>query len=356
MGKRYLILEDRTVFKGEAFGADCEVSGEVVFSTGMVGYPEDLTDPSYKEQILVLTYPLIGNYGVPSYQKDKFSFESRSIKINGLVVATYIDEYSHWQAIYSLDKWLKKEGIPAISGIDTRLLTIKLREKGTMLGILQNSDNLQQIKFTDPAKTNLVAKVSIKKPQILGSGKRKILLLDCGVKQGIIDNLLLRGMAIYQVPWDFNLEENQSFDFDAVVISNGPGNPKKISKTIETVKILLKRRVPILGICLGSQILALASGADTYKLKFGHRSCNQPVRLVNTNQCYITTQNHGYAIIPESLSQDWLVWYTNLNDNTIEGIKHKKLPFMAVQFHPEGRPGPEDTNWIFDEFIKTINH
>ncbi len=352
--QKNLVLDDGTVFAGTSFGADSEVSGEVVFSTGMVGYSEALTDSSYQGQILVLTYPLIGNYGVPKYtQKRPFtSFESKGIKARGLVVANSIDQYSHWQGEQSLNSWLKAENIPAIYGIDTRSLTIKLREKGVMLGCLTTKNKAKLL--YDPNEENLVSQVSIKKPRILGNGK-KILLIDCGVKEGILANLLLRDVSVYQVPWDFDPFSKSSFGgFDGVIISNGPGNPKMVGKTITTVQKLMNKKIPILGICLGNQILALAGGGDSYKMKFGHRSHNQPVILKGTKKCYLTTQNHGFVVNHKKLSNEWEVWFENLNDNTNEGILHKKLPFMAVQFHPEGRPGPYDTAWIFDYFLERV--
>lgn len=354
MKRNFLVLEDGSKYEGKAFGDEKEVAGEVVFSTGMVGYHEALTDPSYQGQILVLTYPLIGNYGVPYLDKSQSildSFESKSIKARGLVVSQYVDEYSHWKADCSLDQWLKKEKIPAIFGIDTRSLTIKLREKGVMLGCLTNKT--QKPQFADPNKENLVSQVSVKKPRLLGGGKKRILLIDCGVKEGILAGLLSRDVCLYQVPWDFDPTEG-GFAFDGVVISNGPGNPKMIKKTIQTVEKLMNKKIPILGICLGNQILALAGGANTYKMKFGHRSHNQPVILAGTKKCFLTTQNHGFVVDDNKLPSDWEVWFTNLNDKTNEGIKHKKFPFMAVQFHPEGRPGPYDTSFIFDEFLKHV--
>lgn len=355
--KKYLILEDGSKFEGEAFGANLETFGEVVFSTGMVGYPEGLTDPSYQGQILVLTYPLIGNYGVPGYSKTNGVldlFESKGIKARGLIVASYINEYSHWQAIQSLDSWMKKEGVPGVFGIDTRSLTIKIRKKGVMMGTLQSRISAKKPVFPDPNRENLVAQVSVKKPRVLGKGKKKILLIDCGVKEGILQELVSRNVNILQVPWDYDPDVTSGFSFDGVVISNGPGDPKMVSKTIHTVQKSMNKKIPILGICLGNQILALAAGADTYKMKFGHRSHNQPVNLKGTKRCFLTTQNHGFVVNQKKLSKEWEIWFTNLNDKTNEGIKHKKLPFMAVQFHPEGRPGPYDTSWVFDEFLKKL--
>lgn len=352
--QKNLVLEDGTIFEGFSFGDGCDISGEVVFSTGMVGYHEALTDPSYQGQILVLTYPLIGNYGVPDYSKTNEVldlFESKGIKARGLIVSSYINEYSHWQAVQSLDSWMKKEGVPGIFGIDTRSLTIKLREKGVMMGALQSRISDKKPLFSNPNKENFVAQVSIKKPRVLGKGKKKILLIDCGVKEGILQELVSRDVSLLQVPWDYNLV---GVSFDGVVISNGPGDPKVVSKIIHTVLKLMNKKIPILGICLGNQILALAGGANTYKMKFGHRSHNQPVNLKGTKRCFLTTQNHGFVVDQKKLSPEWDIWFSNLNDRTNEGIKHKKLPFMAVQFHPEGRPGPYDTSWVFDEFLKKL--
>jgi len=348
-----LILEDNTEFEGNSFGFEKNSSGEVVFNTGMTGYPESLTDPSYKGQILVLTYPLIGNYGIPSDEKDEFGlekfFESSKIHVKGLIVSDYSYEHSHWQAKKSLGEWLKEHKIPAITGIDTRALTKKLREKGVMPGkMILNSKNID---FEDSDKKNLAAEVSCKTPVEYGSGKTKIALIDCGAKNNITRSLLLRGASVLKVPWDFDLF-NSSRKFDAIVIGNGPGNPKHCEKTIKTAKKALEAEIPVFGICLGNQILALAAGADTYKLKYGHRSQNQPCLEKGTKKCFITSQNHGYAVKKDSLPENWESWFVNLNDNTNEGIRHKSKPFMSVQFHPEAMPGPLDTAFLFDRFLK----
>jgi len=337
-----LVLEDGSEFFGKSFGYNGKTDGEVVFNTGMVGYPESLTDPSYTGQILVCTYPLIGSYGVPS---DKNSYESDGIKVRGLIVSEYIDEYSHWQADMSLGEWLKKEKVPAILGIDTRTLTKKLRTHGVMLG------GINMHKFQDPNKRNLAAEVCTEKPVIKGRGKKTVLLVDCGVKENIVRCLVKRGVRVKQVPWDYDFSKEK---YDGILLSNGPGDPTMCTTTIKNIKRALEDNKPIFGICLGNQIMALASGAKTYKLKFGHRAQNQPCILEGTQRCYLTTQNHGFAVREKSLGKDWKIWFRNANDNTVEGIKHKKKPFMAVQFHPESTPGPEDTEFLFDEFVKQL--
>ena len=347
-----LILEDGSTFQGYSFGAKRVVTGEVVFNTGMVGYPESLTDPSYRGQILVLTYPLIGNYGVPGDEKEdgiSEHFESDKIQVQGLIVADYSETYSHWNAKKSLSEWLSEHNVPGIYGIDTRELTKKLRERGTMLGkiVYDNED----IEFEDPNKRNLVAEVSLKEPTVYKKGKKKIILIDCGAKNSIIRAFLRRNITVIRCPWDYDFLTEK---VDGIVISNGPGDPKMCEPTIDNVRRALERNVPILGICLGSQILALAAGANTYKLKYGHRSHNQPCIEVGTKRCYITPQNHGYAADSDTLPEDWREWFYNNNDKTNEGVIHISKPFFGVQFHPEASPGPDDTGFLFDMFIRAI--
>ncbi|MCE7738939.1 MAG: glutamine-hydrolyzing carbamoyl-phosphate synthase small subunit [Candidatus Heimdallarchaeota archaeon] len=347
-----LILEDDSVFDGYSFGAKKMVTGEVVFNTGMVGYPESLTDPSYHGQILVLTYPLIGNYGIPNNEREdnllKY-FESEKIQVQGLIVADYSDSYSHWNAKKSLSEWMKEHSIPGIYNVDTREITKKLRKKGTLLGkIVYNKENTS---FEDPNKRNLVAEVSIKKPIIYKKGKKRIVLVDCGAKNNIIRAFLSRNFTVIRVPWDYNFLKEKA---DGIILSNGPGDPKKCKETIDYARLALSKNIPILGICLGSQILALATGANTYKLKYGHRSQNQPCSETGANRCYITSQNHGYAVDSTTLSEDWREWFYNNNDKTNEGIIHISKPFFGTQFHPEASPGPDDTEFLFDMFIRSM--
>lgn len=355
-----LILSDGTVFLGESFGSeksaslgDEPTSGEVVFNTGMVGYPESLTDPSYYGQILVLTYPLQGNYGVP-----KIDFwESKKIQVKGLVVQNYIDNPSHFESKKTLGEWLQEEGIPALQGIDTRTLTTKLREHGVMLGQLTTGPRRSNGQWTneiyDPNTENILPYVSCDKVEVYGSGGKNIVLIDCGAKENIVRSLVRRGVRVTRVPWDFD-PITSKIEFDGVFISNGPGDPKQAKETIDNVRKILKKNIPIFGICLGSQILSLAAGGNTYKLKFGHRGQNQPVLHQTSKIGIITSQNHGFAVDMKSLDSNWDEWFVNLNDETNEGIRHKTKPFMAVQFHPEANPGPFDGGYLFDEYVKLL--
>jgi len=349
-----LILEDGTVFQGKSFGFNKNTNGEVVFNTGMTGYPETLTDPSYRGQILTFTYPLIGNYGVPSSKKENeilINFESDTIQVKGVIVSEYSEDYSHSEAVKSLGEWLREERIPAITGIDTRKLTKKLRISGTMLGKII-TDETEQIEFEDPNKTDLVAEITVKKPIEYPAGKSKIILVDCGVKNNIIRAFIQRDITVIRVPYDYDFLKIKA---DGILISNGPGNPKINKRTIENVRRSFELNKPVLGICLGSQILALAAGADTYKLKYGHRSLNQPCNEMGTKRSFITSQNHGFAVRSESLPQDWREWFVNDNDGTNEGLLHISKPFFATQFHPEASPGPDDSEFVFDMFVRSIS-
>jgi len=350
-----LVLEDGSVWKGKGFGAIAKVSGEVVFNTGMVGYPESITDPSYYGQILCQTYPLIGNYGVSSKW-----FESPKPMIKGYVVSEMCATPSHATSEKTLDLWLKENGIPGISGIDTRALTKRLRIKGVMLGILQTYEkktDLDLLKeeaknIPDPNERDLVSEVTTKEIKTYNKkGDKTIVLIDCGVKENIIRCLVKRNVKVVRVPADTDFKKIMSFSPSGVLISNGPGDPKKSEKAIRVVKKLMDSEMPVFGICLGNQILSLAAGGDTYKLKFGHRSQNQPCIEEKTGRCYITSQNHGFAVAPESLSKEWKPWFTNANDRTNEGIMHRSKPWISVQFHPEASPGPVDTEFIFDVFL-----
>lgn len=354
-----LLLEDGTQIQGESFGAYADSAGEVVFNTGMVGYPESFTDPSYRGQILVLTYPLIGNYGVPNHEKDPNGlerfFESEQMQIAGVVVSEYSESPNHWQSKQSLGEWLKKYNIPGLTGIDTRALTQKIRTSGVMLGkILKTPPKKgEKIQFYDPNAENLVAQVSIKEPITYPAGKKHIAIVDCGMKLNILRNFLKRNITVTRVPWNYNFW-NLKTKFDGVFFSNGPGDPALLTETIDLMKKGFEKNIPIFGICLGCQIMGHAAGGKTYKMKFGHRSHNQPCVDVETGRCLITSQNHGFAVDASSLPKDWKVWFENANDQTVEGIKHIKKPFFSVQFHPEATAGPVDPQYLFDDFIKLL--
>lgn len=349
-----LILEDGTQFHGFSFGAPQSVSGEVVFNTAMTGYPESLTDPSYSGQILVITFPLVGNYGVPGDEMEnglpKF-FESDKIHLRAVVISDYSFEYSHWNAVKSLDAWLKEQGIPGVYGVDTRAITKLIREKGVMLGKVAVDGTQVPEGFDDPNTENLVALTSTKEVVTYGSGKHKVVLVDCGTKYNIIRCLLKRDTTVIRVPWDYDFT---TLDYDGVMISNGPGDPKKAGKTVENIRKAFEIGKPIFGICMGNQLLATAAGATTYKLKYGHRSHNQPALMCGTDTAVITSQNHGFAVDPAALSGDWEPYFVNLNDGTNEGIRHKTKPFFSVQFHPEATSGPVDTEFLFDHLIEKI--
>jgi carbamoyl-phosphate synthase small subunit len=361
-----LALEDGSIFRGKGFGAPADVSGEVVFNTSMIGYPELLTDPSYHEQIVVMTYPILGSYGVPSYSIcDEHGlplhYESDSIKAKGYAIHS-LSKPSHWSSDRSLDDWLQEEKVPGIQGIDTRAVTRRIRTNGTMLGLLKTSHNeiaseevkSELSKLTDPNELDLVRNVSPSEPiHYVNNSDATVVVLDCGVKYGIVRSLLVSGASVVRVPYDYSVSEILEFEPRRIVISNGPGDPKKCTRTIDTVRELLETDIPIMGICLGMQILALAAGADTYKLKFGHRAVNHPCADLKTGRCYITTQNHGYSVKPDSLeSTEFVTRFINANDKTVEGIVHNNKEIIGVQWHPESSPGPYDTRFLFDRFLE----
>lgn len=363
-----LILNDGSIFRGVSFGADKDVAGEVVFNTAMTGYPESLTDPSYAGQLMVLTFPLVGNYGVPPFTTNENGLptfmESEKIHAEAIIVSDYSEEYSHWNAAESLGDWLKREGIPGITGIDTRALTKKIREHGVMMGQLTidsgqlAGDNEKNVEMPDYGNINYVDRVSCKEIITYTPGKRqlpadggelkKVVLLDCGVKTNIIRCLLKRGVEVIRVPWNYDFNE---LEYDGLFLSNGPGDPDTCDAAVRNIRKALEGDKPICGICMGNQLLAKAGGASIYKLKYGHRSHNQPVRMVGTERCFITSQNHGYAVDDDTLGEDWEPLFVNMNDGTNEGIRHKTKPFFSAQFHPEACSGPTDTEFLFDKFV-----
>ena len=373
-----LVLDDGSMFHGFSFGFDKAVAGEVVFNTAMTGYPESLTDPSYAGQLMVLTYPLVGNYGVPTFM------ESEKIHAEAIIVSDYSEEYSHWNAVESLSDWLKREMIPGITGIDTRALTKKIREHGVMMGriVIGGADNEGESgkvkgesegEMPDYGSINYVDRVSCKEIIVyLPDGTemsfpvdtdkfqistfnfqllKRVVLLDCGVKANIIRSLLKRNVAVIRVPWNYDFNQ---LEYDGLFLSNGPGDPDTCDAAVQNIRKALGGDKPICGICMGNQLLAKAGGASIYKLKYGHRSHNQPVRMVGTEKCFITSQNHGYAVDNDTLGADWEPLFINMNDGTNEGIRHKTKPFFSSQFHPEACSGPTDTEFIFDKFVDLL--
>ena len=349
-----LLLDDGSVFHGKSFGYEKATAGEVVFNTAMTGYPESLTDPSYSGQLMVLTYPLVGNYGVPprTFEANGLAtfMESEKIHAEAIIVSDYSFEYSHWNAVESLGSWLKDEKVAGIYGIDTRELTKLLREKGSMKGKIV-FDAADEIDFVDPNLINQVDIVSCKEVITYGNGSKKVVLVDCGVKHNIIRRLLKRDVTVIRVPWNYDFT---NMEYDGLFISNGPGDPDTCEAAVINIRKAMERNTPICGICMGNQLLAKAGGASIYKLKYGHRSHNQPVRMVGTERCFITSQNHGYAVDNSTLGSDWEPLFINMNDGTNEGIKHKTKPYFSAQFHPEACSGPTDTEFLFDKFVELL--
>lgn len=353
-----LILDDGSRFHGKSFGYEKPVAGEVVFNTAMMGYPESLTDPSYAGQLMALTYPLVGNYGVPAFTMEKNGLatfmESDRIYASAIIVSDYSTSYCHWNAKESLAEWLKREQVPGITGIDTRELTKVLREHGVMMGKIVFDDEPDNVPVADYNGVNFVDKVSCK--EIIryneGAGK-KVVLVDCGVKHNILRCLINRGVEVIRVPWNYDFNE---LDFDGLFLANGPGNPDTCEAAVENIrKFLADPKVrPCMGICMGNQLLGKAAGAKIYKLKYGHRSHNQPVRMAGTNKCFITSQNHGYAVDQDTLGEDWQPMFVNMNDGSNEGIRHKANPWFSAQFHPEACSGPVDTEFMFDDFVNLL--
>lgn len=358
MRKVTLQLSDGTEFHGKSFGYEQPVAGEVVFNTAMMGYPESLTDPSYAGQLLTMTFPLVGNYGVPPFTFDKQTglpdfMESDRIYASALIVSDYSEQYSHWNAVESLGEWLQREKVPGITGIDTRELTKVLREHGVVMGKILFDDEPNNVPEADYEGVNFVDRVSVKEIVRYNEGAgRKVVLVDCGVKANIIRELIQRGVEVVRVPWNYDYTD---MEFDGLFLANGPGDPDMCSEAVEIIRKQMSRsRKPICGICMGNQLLSKAAGATIYKLKYGHRGHNQPVRMVGTEKCFITSQNHGYAVDARTLDKDWEELFVNMNDASNEGIRHKENPWFSSQFHPEACSGPVDTEFMFDKFVETL--
>lgn len=358
MRKVTLQLSDGTEFHGKSFGYEQPVAGEVVFNTAMMGYPESLTDPSYAGQLLTMTFPLVGNYGVPPFTFDKQTglpdfMESDRIYASALIVSDYSEQHSHWNAVDSLGEWLQREKVPGITGIDTRELTKVLREHGVMMGKILFDDEPNNVPEADYEGVNFVDRVSVKEIVRYNEGAgRKVVLVDCGVKANIIRELIQRGVEVVRVPWNYDYTD---MEFDGLFLANGPGDPDMCFEAVEIIrKQMSHSRKPICGICMGNQLLSKAAGATIYKLKYGHRGHNQPVRMVGTEKCFITSQNHGYAVDARTLDKDWEELFVNMNDASNEGIRHKENPWFSSQFHPEACSGPVDTEFMFDKFVETL--
>ncbi|KXN73854.1 arginine-specific carbamoyl-phosphate synthetase, small chain [Conidiobolus coronatus NRRL 28638] len=355
----YLKLKTGQVFSGTSFGAPIPKSGEAVFTTSTVGYPESLTDPSYRGQILVFTQPLIGNYGVPPQEQDIYKllkyFESDKIQVQGIIVNDYATKYSHWNAVQSLSQWCVQQGVPAISGIDTRAVVHLLRNQGSTLGCIDFNLNSTP-EFNDPNQRNLVDEVSTKEPYQVGldGSDVHIGVIDCGIKHNILRSIISKGAKATVLPWNYDVAKN-AHKFDGLFISNGPGNPTHCSPLVNNMKQVFETyNKPIFGICMGNQIIGMAAGLNIAKMQYGNRGHNQPAVHLESGKCYITSQNHGYALNDQNMPQSWSKYFQNANDGSNEGIKHNSLPISSVQFHPEAKGGPEDTLFLFDKFLANV--
>lgn len=365
-----LRLQTGETFKATSFGApitSAPVSGEIVFTTALVGYPESMTDPSYRGQILVFTQPLVGNYGVPAPTRDQFGllkhFEADGIQVEGIIVNDYATKYSHWNAIESLGQWCARYGVPALSGVDTRAVVTMLRERGSTLAEIRVGEKMvngEHVPFHDPNTRNLVAEASTKQKTVYNKGGDvKIALIDCGVKHNIIRSLAKRGAEVVVVPWDHDIARDP-VKYDGIFLSNGPGNPEMASKTVANLRAFMAQQqpakvpTPIFGICMGNQLLGLAAGFHSYKLKYGNRGHNQPALNLVTNKCVITSQNHGYALDDTVHIPGWTPFFRNANDGSNEGIRHVAMPWSSVQFHPEAMGGPLDTDYLFTDFLQEV--
>ena len=360
-----LLLEDGTKYFGQGFGKPSTTVGEVVFNTGMVGYTESLTDPSYGGQLLSFTYPLIGNYGVPDYSDlDEFSlpthFESTKIQPNGIIINELCESPNHWSSTRTFDEWLKSEEITGICNIDTRSLTLKIRESGVMMGVISyEQNNVAPDSILSKAKSyetfEFFKHVSTKSPKVYGNHKDNVVILDFGVKNGIIRNVLKQNYSAIVVPYNYSFEQIMKYNPKGIIVSNGPGDPQRCTEYLDTINRICNSSIPTLGICLGHQLISLALGASTYKLQYGHRGQNKSCRDLISGRSYVTSQNHGYAVDLSSLSNtDLQPWFVNLDDDSLEGIRHKNNSCIAVQFHPEAHPGPYDTSYVFDVFFDMI--
>jgi carbamoyl-phosphate synthase small subunit len=357
-----LYLEDGTLIEGCGFGAETSAAGEVVFTTAMNGYPESLTDPSYKGQILVITHPLVGNYGVPKPRIEQGiirNFESESIQVNGLVVAEDT-EGGKWNAEVTLHEWLRRNGVPGLSGVDTRMIVKKIREGGTMAGLISSIEtsmdeirtSMNKFKYEE---INFTQFTSVKNVVFHPNSGPTVVVVDCGIKHGILEQLYFKGFTLVRVPCNFGPNRIMDYSPAGIVISNGPGNPNLLQDNIRTFRELTYYKIPILGICLGHQIASIAMGGNITKMKFGHRGINKPVVDLRTGKCYITTHNHGYALLKSDVPRDFDIWFYDPDDQIVEGLVHKRLPIITTQFHPEARPGPNDIVWVFEKFKRMIS-